>query len=69
MKPNKWSHSPWEILSGHSQYFFYWQNFAKFQPEKYDFEQHKGFFMRKKMAQIRQILKEFFFFFKIVRFL
>jgi hypothetical protein len=26
------------------QYFSYWQNFAKFQPEKYDYQ---GFFIQK----------------------
>jgi hypothetical protein len=36
---------------------FLGQNFAKFQPEKYDFDLCKGFFM-KKMTQIRQISKK-----------
>jgi len=36
------------------QCFAYWQIFAKFQPEKYDF---KGFFIEK-MAQNYQISKE-----------
>jgi hypothetical protein len=38
-------------------WFFYWQNFAKFQPEKYDFglSIQKKKFMGK-MGQIRQIL-------------
>jgi hypothetical protein len=33
------------------------QNFAKFQPEKYDFDLCKGFFMEK-MTQSRQISKK-----------
>jgi len=37
------------------KFFFYWRIFAKFRPEKYDFNLFKGFFMWK-MAQIRQIL-------------
>jgi hypothetical protein len=36
--------------------FFYWQVFINLQPEKYDINQYKGFFMEK-MAQIRQISK------------
>jgi hypothetical protein len=36
---------------------FLGQNFAKFQPEKYDFDLCKGFFM-KKMTQSRQISKK-----------
>jgi hypothetical protein len=42
------------------------QNFAKFRPEKYDFNLYKGFLMRS-IAQIRQILKEKKF--QIIRFL
>jgi hypothetical protein len=38
------------------QCFFYWRIFAKIRPEKCDFDQYKGFFMRK-MVQIRQISK------------
>jgi len=45
--------------------FFYWRIFANFRPEKYDFDQYKGFFMEK-MAQIRQISQNFFF--QIARF-
>jgi hypothetical protein len=37
---------------------------AKIWPEKYDFKLYRGFFMDK-MAQIRQILKIFYFFFKL----
>jgi hypothetical protein len=33
------------------------QNFAKFQPEKYEFNLHKGFSMETKMIQIWQILE------------
>jgi hypothetical protein len=29
------------------QCFFYWRILAKFQPDKYDFDLHKGFFMGK----------------------
>ncbi len=36
--------------------FFYWRIFAKIRPEKYDFDQYKGFFIGK-MVQIRQISK------------
>jgi len=36
--------------------FFFWQNFIKFWPEKYDFDLCKGFLM-KEMTQIFQILK------------
>jgi hypothetical protein len=43
-----------------------WQNFAKFRPEKYDFNLYKGFLMRS-IAQIRQILKKKKF--QIIRFL
>jgi hypothetical protein len=39
--------------------FFQWQTFAKFRPEKYDFELYQGFFMEN-MPQIRQSLKIFF---------
>ncbi len=28
------------------EYFFYWWIFAKFRPEKYDFNLYKGFFMK-----------------------
>jgi hypothetical protein len=31
---------------------------AKFQPEKYDFDLFKGFFMEKKKAQLCQISKK-----------
>jgi len=27
--------------------FFSWRNFAKFRPEKYDFDLYKGFLMKK----------------------
>jgi len=37
--------------------FVFGQNFTKFQPEKYDFDLDKGFFM-KKMTQMCQILKK-----------
>jgi hypothetical protein len=37
--------------------FFIWQNYAKFEPEKYDLNLLKGFFM-KKIAQIGQISKK-----------
>lgn len=46
--------------------FFYWQFFAKFQPEMYGFNLYKGFFMER-MAHIRQILKKKSF--QITRFL
>jgi molybdate-binding protein len=36
--------------------FCFGQNFAKFQPEKYDFAVYKRFFMEK-MTRIRQISK------------
>jgi hypothetical protein len=39
------------------QCFFEGRNFAKFQPEKYDFSLYKGFFIEK-LAWIRQILKK-----------
>jgi hypothetical protein len=38
-------------------FFFSWRNFAKFQPEKYDFELYKGFLM-KKWHKFRQISKK-----------
>jgi len=38
-------------------FFFLWRDFAKFPPEKYDFDLYKGFFMEK-MTQIRQISKK-----------
>lgn len=31
-----------------SQRFFYWRIFAKFPPERYDFDLYKGFFMKTK---------------------
>jgi hypothetical protein len=31
-----------------SHQFFYWRIFAKFPPEKYDFDLHNGFFMERK---------------------
>jgi hypothetical protein len=36
---------------------FFWLTFAKYQPEKYNFNLHKGFFMER-MTQIRQISKK-----------
>jgi hypothetical protein len=36
---------------------FFWQNFAKIQPEKYNFDLYKAFSM-KKMTQILQISKK-----------
>ncbi len=36
------------------QYFFYWNFFAKFRPEKKDFDLCKGFFMTK-LTKICQI--------------
>jgi hypothetical protein len=36
------------------------QNFAKFRPEKYDFDLHKGFFPGKKKTRRCQILGIFF---------
>ncbi len=38
-------------------FWFFWKIFVEFWPEKYDFNLHKGFLM-KKIAQIRQILKK-----------
>jgi hypothetical protein len=38
--------------------FIFGRNFAKFQPEKYDFNLYKGFFMEKKKAQFRQISRK-----------
>jgi hypothetical protein len=32
--------------------FMFWRNFAKFRPEKYDFDLYKGFFMEKKRPKI-----------------
>jgi len=37
--------------------FLFWQNFAKFRPEKYNFNLYKGF-STKKMAQICQTPKK-----------
>jgi hypothetical protein len=48
---NYWPHSC-------KQRFFYWWIFAKFQPEKYDLNLCKGFFLMKKTAQICQISKK-----------
>ncbi len=50
-------------------FFFFplWRNFAKFRPQKCYFNQYEGFLIEKKMAQIRQILKEKKF--QIARFL
>ncbi len=45
------------VVLSSDQRFFYWRIFAKFRPEKHGFDLYKGFFMEKKMAQIRQILK------------
>ncbi len=39
--------------------FCYWQKFAKFQPEKYDFDQYKGFLVEN-FVQIRQIFYDKF---------
>jgi hypothetical protein len=48
-------------------FFFLLANFAKFRPEKYDFDLYKGIFMekKKKRAKIRQILKTISFFSKL----
>ncbi len=43
------------VVFGPEAVFFFWKKFAKFQPEKYDFDISKGFFMER-MAQIRQIV-------------
>ncbi len=45
------------FVCGPESVFFLKQKFAKFQPEKYDFNISKGFFMEK-MAQILQIVKK-----------
>jgi hypothetical protein len=44
------------VVFGPEAVFFFWQKFAKSQPEKYDFDISKGFFMEK-MAQILQIVE------------
>jgi hypothetical protein len=41
----------------HCVLFFSWRNFAKFRPEKYDFDLYKGFLM-KKWHKFRQISKK-----------
>jgi hypothetical protein len=44
------------------QCFFYWQILAKFQPEKYYFDDlHKGFFIKKKENPNLPDFEEFFF--------
>lgn len=43
-------------LSNVSNDFFYWQNFANFQPKNHDFDLYKGFFMGK-MTYIYQNVK------------
>jgi hypothetical protein len=50
----KWAHVPFHCGQ---QWFFYWQNFAKFQADVNDFYLYKGFFMEKKKTQIHQISK------------
>jgi len=45
------------VVFGPEAVFFFWQKFAKFQPEKYDFDMSNGLFMEK-MAQIRQIVEK-----------
>jgi hypothetical protein len=41
----------------YSSSVFFWLTFAKYQPEKYNFNLNKGFFMEI-MTQIRQISKK-----------
>jgi hypothetical protein len=38
-----------------------WRIFAKFQPENYDFDLYKGFFMKKKKEPNSPDFEEFFF--------
>jgi hypothetical protein len=49
--------------------FFSWPNFAKFWPEKYDFDLYYQGFLMGKMAQIRRISKNVFRIAKILRLL
>ncbi len=56
MRPIEWA-TFLKCRAGLGQCFSYWQIFSKFQPEKYDFYLHKGFFLGK-MAQIYQILNK-----------
>jgi hypothetical protein len=51
--PTSWI---WKKNSGWYQRFFYWRIFTKFQPQKYDLDLYKGFFLEK-MNKIRQIWK------------
>jgi hypothetical protein len=44
------------LFSTQLLFSFFWRNFAKFRPEKYDFDLYKGFFM-KTIVQIHQISK------------
>jgi hypothetical protein len=50
-----WCHNPAKF-----QCLFEWRIFAKFRPEKYDFDLHKGFFMNK-LDPNSPAFEEFFF--------